>query len=78
MSHNTTITELRQKPILTVEDLQIILRIGRTNAYSLVKNNPPFRVLRVNKSIRIPSKSFFDWIEGTKNNTDDSIPDTNL
>lgn len=78
MPQDTTISELRQKPILTVEDLQKILRIGRTNAYSLVKNNPPFRVLRVNKSIRIPSKSFFDWIEGTKNSTDDSIPGTNL
>lgn len=60
------IDKLRNKPLLTVNDLQIILDIGRTSTYSFINNNPPFRVLHINNSIRIPSKDVSDWIDNPK------------
>lgn len=58
------VNELRKKTLLTAKDLQLILELGRTNTYMFIKNNPPFRVLHINNSIRIPSKDVFDWIDG--------------
>lgn len=57
------INRLRQKPLLTVKDLQQILGIGRTSAYRFLHDNPPFRVMRINGSIRISSHSVFDWLD---------------
>lgn len=55
---------LRNKPLLTVKDVQEILQLGRTATYEFLKDNPPFRVLHINHSIRIPSTDFFKWIDG--------------
>lgn len=66
MAQTTTLNynELRQKPLLNAKEAQQILNLGRTSTYKFLKNNPPFRVLYINDSIRIPSKDFFDWIDG--------------
>ena len=61
---NTDYTNLRQQPLLTVNEVQQILQLGRTATYEFLKNNPPFRVLHINHSIRIPSSDFFKWIDG--------------
>lgn len=49
-----------------VEDIQNILQISRTAAYALVKEEPPFHVVRFGKSknsiIRIPKESFDRWL----------------
>lgn len=48
---------------LSVEEVRKILRIGRKQAYELV-NSDAFRIVRIGRSIRIPKKSFVEWLEG--------------
>ena len=55
---------LRNKPLLTAKDVQEILQLGRTATYDFLKHNPPFRVLHINHSIRVPSNDFLKWIDG--------------
>lgn len=50
------------KRVYTVEEIQDILGIGRTSAYSLVKQNV-FHSVRVGGSIRISKKSFDAWLD---------------
>ena len=57
--------KLRKKPLLDVRDVQKILGIGRTSTYAYINNDPPFRVLHINNSIRIPSSDLFRWLDGT-------------
>jgi hypothetical protein len=58
-------TNKRNQEALTVKDIIEILQISRTGAYLLVNENPPFTVISIGKSIRIPAKSFFAWLDGT-------------
>lgn len=69
MDKNTdsTVCKLREKPLLSVNDLQKILCIGRASTYAFLHNDPPFRIIHINGTIRIPSKDVFDWIDGNKN-----------
>lgn len=46
--------------ILTIQDVQKILRIGRCQAYELAKR-PDFPKLPINKPIRIPRDAFLQW-----------------
>lgn len=46
----------------TVEDIAKILNIGRTSAYSLVKEGH-FRFVRIGNTIRISKKSFDAWLD---------------
>jgi excisionase family DNA binding protein len=48
--------------LLTVKELAEILRIGRSSAYELCRQNA-FPVVRVGKSIRIPKGALLDWVE---------------
>jgi len=48
--------------LLTVEEMAEILRIGRSSAYELCRQNE-FPVIRIGRSIRIPKKALLDWIE---------------
>lgn len=45
-----------------VEDIAIILGIGRTSAYKLVQQGL-FKVVRIGSSIRISHSSFNAWLE---------------
>ena len=63
-TQNNELNNLRQQPLLTVKDIQTVLQLGRTATYDFLKYNPPFRVLHVNHSIRVPSSNFFKWIDG--------------
>lgn len=46
--------------VLKVKDVQNILSLSKTRAYDLMKE-PPFPVLRLGNTIRIPAKSFYEW-----------------
>lgn len=52
--------------VYRVEDIQNILQISRTAAYALVKEEPPFHVVRFGKSknsvIRISKEDFDSWL----------------
>jgi hypothetical protein len=47
--------------VLTVSDVQRILKISRAMSYELV-NSGIFPVLRIGRTIRVPSKPFQDWL----------------
>ena len=66
-SVNMTPTQKEQqsntdKRVYTVDEIQDILGIGRTSAYSLVKQRV-FHSVRVGGSIRISKKSFDAWLD---------------
>jgi hypothetical protein len=50
-------------PVLTVHDVQQIMRIGRSQAYQLCQSGY-FRVVKIGKSIRVDADSFFAWLQG--------------
>lgn len=49
-----------------VEEIQGILKIGRTNAYSFIREaylkQEPFRVIKIGRLYRIHKASFDQWI----------------
>ena len=57
-----------ESQVYTVQDIQMILKIGRSAAYEYVakvyENKAPFRVLRIGKSYRIPIASFDAYVKG--------------
>ena len=54
-----------EKRTYTVNEIQDILGIGRTAAYSLVKAGC-FNVLKIGGSIRISKKSFDKWLDNSE------------
>lgn len=48
--------------VLTVSDIQKILRIGRCSAYELI-NTPGFPVKKIGRAIRIPKAAFIEWLK---------------
>ncbi len=53
---------------LTVKDLQEILHIGKTKAYSLCKLKV-FPVIKIGSKTLIYKKEFYQWLEENKNLT---------
>ncbi len=51
-----------EKRTYKVEELQDILSISRPTAYKLV-NSGKFKVIKVGSQIRIPKKSFDEWLD---------------
>ena len=51
-----------EKRTYTVDEIQDILGICRTSAYSLVKQNL-FHCVRIGGRIRISKKSFDEWLD---------------
>lgn len=47
--------------ILTVKDIQEILKIGQVSAYRLIRSHS-FPVTRVGRCYRIPSDTFYQWL----------------
>lgn len=45
-----------------VEDIAKLLNIGRTSAYTLVKEGH-FKTIRIGSAIRISKKSFDEWLD---------------
>ena len=51
-----------QKRSYTVEEIMIILGIGKTSAYKLVHSGQ-FKVVKVGKAIRVSKESFDEWFD---------------
>ena len=47
--------------VLTVSELQKVLRIGRSTAYRLIKANE-IQSIRIGRSIRVPKSSVIDYV----------------
>lgn len=61
---------LEQFPdILTVKDLQKILSIGRSKAYSILHNGE-LQYITIGRQIRIPKKYLLDYLRKMSYNTD--------
>lgn len=60
-------TDFNEKRVYEVEDIQEILKIGRTKAYSFIqevyKNQKPFKVIKIGNIYRIPKASFDYWLD---------------
>ena len=48
--------------VYTVKEIMEILNISRTSAYNLVKNDPPFVVIAIGHTIRVPKEGFDKWL----------------
>lgn len=46
--------------VMTVEELERVLKISRTKSYELA-NAGEFPVKRIGRALRIPRKSFYEW-----------------
>lgn len=55
-------SNLYEKRIYTVDEIQDILGIGRNSAYNLVKSGV-FHSVRIGGNIRISKKSFDEWLD---------------
>lgn len=61
---NTENTAMQtRKRIYTVEEIQDILGVSTTSAYSLVKSGM-FHIVKVGGQYRVSKKSFDAWLEG--------------
>lgn len=54
---------INQPRTYRVEDIAEILEIGRTSAYSLIKEEK-FKFVRIGNAIRVSRKSFDAWLDG--------------
>lgn len=55
-----------EKQVYLAEDIMKMLGIGRSKTYEFLdatyRTQKPFRVIKVGKLVRVPKKSFDDWI----------------
>ena len=54
--------EQMQGDILTVKEMQSILKIGTNAAYNLI-HSKAFPVIKIGQTYRIPAASFYAWLE---------------
>lgn len=60
---STLVTDLDDMPdILTISELQEVLRVGRSTAYRLISSSE-IQSIRIGKSIRIPKKYVKEFLE---------------
>lgn len=59
---------LEDSRVYTADDIMKILKIGRSNAYTLLrsaaKDNKPFKVIKIGKSVRAEKQTFDAWVGG--------------
>ena len=63
--------KFRDKSVLTVDDIQQILQLGKNTTYGFLKGDLPFPIIRIGHQIRIPSIQFFKWLDGSADTTTD-------
>ncbi len=61
-AENRTPGNVPEQRTYKVEDIAVMLNIGRTSAYNLVKEGY-FKTVRVGNAIRISKKSFDEWLD---------------
>ncbi|MCR2049172.1 DNA-binding protein [Acetatifactor muris] len=56
--------------VYLASDIQKALSLGRSKTYQFLEEvyqkQEPFRVIRVGKLLRVPQKSFDDWLNAEK------------
>ena len=56
--------------VYLASDIQKALSLGRSKTYQFLEEvyqkQEPFRVIRVGKLLRVPQKSFDDWLNAKK------------
>ena len=52
-------------PLLTVDEMRKVLRIGRNAAYQMVKEGS-IQTIRIGRSIRVPRKALMQLVERTQ------------
>ena len=57
-----------EKKVYDAEDIQKLLGIGRSKAYTFLdevyKNQKPFRVVKIGRLYRVPKEAFDKWLNG--------------
>lgn len=53
--------------VYLASDIQRVLGLGRTKTYDFLneiykQENPPFRVIKIGASVRVPKESFDAWL----------------
>ena len=61
-AENRTPFNVPEQRTYKVEDIAVMLNIGRTSSYNLVKEGH-FKTVRVGNAIRISKKSFDEWLD---------------
>lgn len=59
--------------LITIEELQKILKISRSKAYSIT-NEKGFPVIKIGKNKRIIKEELIDWLKGHKKNDIINLP----
>lgn len=70
---NSTPKSYYTNSVLTVKEVQHILRIGQVNAYQLIRT-PGFPVIKIGRAYRIPRDNFFQWLN-SQYTSDDELED---
>ncbi len=70
LEKQTNETDGRQ--VYLASDIQRTLGLGRTKTYDFLnqvyaQENPPFRVIKVGTSVRVPKASFDAWFQAASN-----------
>ena len=57
-----------EKTVYDAEDIQKLLGIGRSKAYTFLdevyENQKPFRVVKIGRLYRVPKEAFDKWLNG--------------
>lgn len=57
-----------EKKVYDAEDIQKLLGIGRSKAYTFLdevyENPKPFRVVKIGRLYRVPKEAFDKWLNG--------------
>ena len=48
--------------VYTVQDIMSILSIRKNMAYKFIRDNPPFKVVKIGELYRINKESFDNWL----------------
>jgi excisionase family DNA binding protein len=48
--------------VYTVQDIMSILSISKNMAYKFIRDNPPFKVVKIGELYRINKESFDNWL----------------
>lgn len=61
---------MEETKVYLASDIQRALGLGKTKTYEFLnevyrQKEPPFRVIKVGTSVRVPKRSFDDWLNAS-------------